>query len=227
MPPHKKVFITSASYNGNLKGQGGRSSGIAGANALCQTHATDAGLDGTYQAWVSNGSVNPSISFDRTSDSIPYYLVNAEKVADNWSDLTDGDIENPINADENGNIVPSGTRVWTGTRYDVTVGQGSQCNNWVAGGSNQYGSIGSTDNTDALWTYEGGTAARCNQEHRLYCFQQLADSDGDGLLDTNELDDYGTDPLNADTDGDGLNDGYEVNALGTGKSGVQCDVSVI
>jgi len=145
---------------------------------------------------------------------MPYYLLNAGKVADSWSDLTDGDIQNPINVDENGDTVPSETRVWTGTRSDVTVGQGNQCNNWVAGGSNQYGSIGSTDSTDALWTYEGGTTARCNQEHRLYCFQQL-DSDGDGLFDTDEVDVHGTDPFIADTDGDGLDDGDEVNTHNT------------
>lgn len=37
------------------------------------------------------------------------------------------------------------------------------------------------------------------------------DSDGDGLLDADELKVYGTDPLNPDTDGDGLTDGAEVN----------------
>ena len=221
------IFVTSASYHGNLKGQGGKSSGIAGANALCQTHATNAGLDGTFLAWVSHGSNNPSIYFDRTSDRFPYYLFDTNggvgaRVADNWIDLTNGDIQNPINRDENGDIVPSGTRVWTGTRSNVSKGEGNQCNNWVAGGSNQYGSIGSTDHTDALWTYQGGTTARCNQEHRLYCFQQL-DSDGDSLFDTDEVDVYGTGPLNADTDGDGLNDGDEVNTHNTDPLNVDSD----
>jgi hypothetical protein len=36
------------------------------------------------------------------------------------------------------------------------------------------------------------------------------DTDGDGLLDQEELNTYGTDPNRADTDGDGLNDGDEV-----------------
>ena len=42
-----------------------------------------------------------------------------------------------------------------------------------------------------------------------------ADSDHDGLLDTNEIWGVGTDPTKADTDGDGQNDGDEV-AAGTG-----------
>lgn len=37
------------------------------------------------------------------------------------------------------------------------------------------------------------------------------DTDGDGLLDDDEVNIYGTDPNNPDTDGDGYNDGGEVN----------------
>ena len=37
----------------------------------------------------------------------------------------------------------------------------------------------------------------------------MVDTDGDGLLDTEELE-LGTDPTNPDTDGDGLTDGEEV-----------------
>ena len=43
----------------------------------------------------------------------------------------------------------------------------------------------------------------------------LADSDGDGLLDVDELR-YGTDPRNADTDGDGFNDLLEVRLRNAG-----------
>ena len=40
------------------------------------------------------------------------------------------------------------------------------------------------------------------------------DSDNDGLLDGDEVKNYGTNPLVADTDGDGLEDGDEI-ILGT------------
>lgn len=42
-----------------------------------------------------------------------------------------------------------------------------------------------------------------------------ADTDGDGLLDGEEVDQYGTDPLVVDTDGDGMSDGEEVHVLGS------------
>ncbi|MBR4604172.1 MAG: hypothetical protein IKO43_04960, partial [Kiritimatiellae bacterium] len=38
----------------------------------------------------------------------------------------------------------------------------------------------------------------------------LVDSDGDGLMDVDETDYYGTNPYDADTDDDGIPDGYEV-----------------
>ncbi|HEY3875732.1 MAG TPA: binary toxin-like calcium binding domain-containing protein, partial [Candidatus Kapabacteria bacterium] len=44
---------------------------------------------------------------------------------------------------------------------------------------------------------------------------QLADSDGDGLTDLEEILIYHTDPNNPDTDGDGLTDGEEVRIYGT------------
>jgi outer membrane protein OmpA-like peptidoglycan-associated protein len=44
---------------------------------------------------------------------------------------------------------------------------------------------------------------------------QLADSDGDGLTDLEEIMIYHTDPFTADSDGDGLNDGDEVRIYGT------------
>ncbi|MCC6489217.1 MAG: SBBP repeat-containing protein, partial [Candidatus Hydrogenedentes bacterium] len=42
-----------------------------------------------------------------------------------------------------------------------------------------------------------------------------ADSDGDGLSNFEEVETYGTDPLNPDSDGDDLSDGDEVNRYGT------------
>jgi len=41
-----------------------------------------------------------------------------------------------------------------------------------------------------------------------------ADTDGDGISDYDEINEYGTDPDKADTDGDGLNDGDELSYWG-------------
>ena len=50
-----------------------------------------------------------------------------------------------------------------------------------------------------------------NREEKMFgTDKNIADSDGDGLKDGEEVKTYKTDPLKADTDGDGLKDGEEV-----------------
>ncbi len=59
------------------------------------------------------------------------------------------------------------------------------------------------------------------EEKKLGTNPNMADTDGDGLLDGDEVNFYHTDPLKADTDADGFKDGYEVergySPLGPGK----------
>ncbi|MFT7520492.1 MAG: hypothetical protein ACI9MC_002641, partial [Kiritimatiellia bacterium] len=49
-------------------------------------------------------------------------------------------------------------------------------------------------------------------ERRLGTGTAIADSDGDGLLDGEEVHEYGTDPLQADGDHDGFEDPAEIEA---------------
>lgn len=49
-----------------------------------------------------------------------------------------------------------------------------------------------------------------SRERELGLNPDVADTDGDGLLDGDEVDVHNTDPLNADSDGDGLADGLEI-----------------
>jgi len=48
------------------------------------------------------------------------------------------------------------------------------------------------------------------EEKKLGTNPNNSDTDGDGLMDSDEVKFYHTDPLKADTDGDGYKDGYEV-----------------
>jgi len=58
------------------------------------------------------------------------------------------------------------------------------------------------------------------EEKKLGTKIDVADSDGDGVLDSDEVNGYKTNPNKADSDGDGYEDGYEIrrgyNPLGSG-----------
>ena len=51
----------------------------------------------------------------------------------------------------------------------------------------------------------------------------LGDTDGDGILDIDEINVHLTDLNNADTDGDGILDGQEVNTLNTDPNNADTD----
>ena len=64
----KTVFVTKASFKGNL-------GGLAGADEKCQAEADDHASivpSGTYLAWLSDGTNSPDTRFAKSSD--PYVL---------------------------------------------------------------------------------------------------------------------------------------------------------
>ncbi len=92
----KTVFVTSAQFNGNL-------GGLEGADAKCQAEADGPASivpSGTYLAWLSDGTDSPDTRF--TKSAHPYILLDGTKIAENYTDLTDGSILNAINIDPTG-----------------------------------------------------------------------------------------------------------------------------
>ena len=62
-----------------------------------------------------------------------------------------------------------------------------------------------------------------DEEKQLGTDPHKADTDGDGLSDGNEVNNFKTDPLKADSDGDGLKDGDEVNTSKTDPNNADSD----
>src|SRR4051812_38795722 len=86
------VFVTSIQQNGNL-------GGLAGADAICQTRASFAGLPGTYRAWLSTTAVDAEARFFHSTS--PYVLTDGTTVvANNWDDLVDGTLAEAITMTE-------------------------------------------------------------------------------------------------------------------------------
>lgn len=163
--PPLKVFVTSQSYNGVAFG------GVSGADTKCQDLAAAAGLPdpGSFLAWLSDSSSSPAIRFNNPSN-LSYQLVDGTiAIANDFADLTNGNIQNPINVDENGaptlGIVP--TAVWTGTNSAGNL-ISPNCGGWFDGDGS--GSVGSTDFLSGQWTDNGSQS--CMLTARLYCFQQ-------------------------------------------------------
>ncbi len=162
---HRKVFVSSAGYPGSL-------GGLPGADAKCQTLAASAGLSGTYKAWLSDGSIGPHERFDTAFTGV-YELVDGTLVAHGWSDLTDGALEHPIDANEmNDGMVDASP--WSNTSTEGEPLGTSHCVNWTSSAGADKGAYGSTLTTNAAWTDGSNGTVPCNVGASLYCFEDPA-----------------------------------------------------
>lgn len=164
-----RVFITNATFTGNL-------GGLAGADIKCQTAATTAKLGGNWKAWISAGQESASTRL--VHKTTVYKLINNTVVANNWTDLTDGSLQNLITTTESG--VATTGNVWTNTLGNGNVSNpdsSAACDAgggfWTAsvstGNIQSFGGI-STNSSNNFWTY--GVGAGCQSTYHLYCFEQ-------------------------------------------------------
>ena len=107
----KIVFVTEGVYEGDL-------GGLAGADAICQSDAEDAGLTVTFRAWLSDSASSPATDPSWYKSPVPYLLTDGRIIAENWQDLTDGVLLNAIDRTAGGNVVGQPEWVWTNTRID-------------------------------------------------------------------------------------------------------------
>ncbi len=160
----KTIFVTSATFDGNL-------GGLTGADDKCQAEADGPASivpSGTYLAWLSDGTDSPDTRF--TKSSHPYMLPDGTKIAEDFTDLTDGSILHTINIDTTGKSLGL-QRFWTGTNADGTSAQQLVlCDGWTDPLVGSWGLTGSTIQTSTLWStqYQG----QCGTPIRLVCFQQ-------------------------------------------------------
>jgi hypothetical protein len=153
------IFVSSISYNGNL-------GGLSGADQKCQTLATQAGLSGTFKAWLSSSTTSASTRI--THASVPYIRFDGVIIANDWTDLTDGKLIVPINLTEYGTIA-STSNVWTNTTASGGIASSTNtCSNW--GATSGLGIRGQNSSTSGAWTYKGST--KCSSFLLLYCIQE-------------------------------------------------------
>jgi hypothetical protein len=154
--PSRIVFVTSTTHDGGL-------GGTDGADGICGDRAGEAGLEGTYLAWLSGAT---SAATRLAHFDGPYLRTDGVQVADDWDDLTDGSLDAAINRDEDGGSVADD--VWTGTTSSGSAD--TRCDDFGDGTLGASGVCGSSTATGGGWT--DNLVPTCNTALRLYCVQQ-------------------------------------------------------
>lgn len=156
-----RVFVTEATFSSSF-------GGAVGADMRCQMAAGAAGLTGIWAAWISDVGSSPSVRFNK--DLGPYILLDGTPVANDWLDLTDGQLDHAIDLTETMQLTDTG--VWTGTRPNGAAAPAvDYCMNWSSPGGTT--SFGFASSTDGSWTANPNDPG-CDNILHLYCFEQLA-----------------------------------------------------
>jgi hypothetical protein len=160
---YKRIFITSAGYSGNLAAAGGKTTGLEGADALCNTAATAAALGGTWKAWISDGTTR---AIDRITATGPWKKLDSGNttVFNNKANLQTQPLST-IDYNENG--VLTGGSVWTGTATGGAPTT-SYCSGWASSSSSYYGTYGQVAIISA-WT--DSSTGNCSNDNHLYCLE--------------------------------------------------------
>jgi len=160
-------FIAFATSQGGFDGNLG---GLEGADLICNDLAEDAGLNGTFVAWLSINNIN---AIDRIEDEI-YALPNTAgepktKVINNKEDIINGNLLfHPINITEFGGDASTSGGVWTGTDEFGNAMTNKNCEGWTV--TSGYGIRGRSNAVNKDWTnYNEETCS--DEARRLYCFE--------------------------------------------------------
>jgi len=163
------VFVTSTVVAGNFAEAGPL-------EAECNRLADLAGLlvdhEPRFFPWISTAAGDASDYLHHARGR--YVLRNGAVLANDWDALVAGELQNPPNIDEYGEVWD--VAVWTGTRPDGTrVPESTQCNNWLEDDPDFTGAWGYSKRLDAEWTQWADAdvaLSPCGAHQALYCFEQ-------------------------------------------------------
>lgn len=149
--------------------------GLEGADAICQSEADAAGLEGTFLAWLStSANDDPESRFSHAGG--PFVRTDGIIIAEDWADLTDGELIASINHNAAGEEIVHflGIDVVTATAANGTHVPRSfaACGSYTADYELGEPDRGNSNEIDGRWSaiaepWDCGIAGA-----GLYCFQQ-------------------------------------------------------
>lgn len=169
------IFISSATFRGNLESNLVETTGVKRADDLCQILAIGGGLPGSYYAWLSdnNGSETSDVASrmggaEDGADVVYVMPKGGVVIANGWDELVSDGPEEPIIRTESGGLLNDPpVRVWTNTAMDGTSLGQSACNNWTS--ADGFGFTGSTTVGSAWTSLEPFLCVKTTVH--LYCIQ--------------------------------------------------------
>lgn len=169
----RRVFITAATFHGDLRTQGAGSDGVDGADRLCASAAAAASLGGTWLAWVSSAEVD---ALTRLPDDARWTLIDESIEVFPSRGMIQFGPQHAIDLADTGVVVLAGETVWTNTDSfgkNSTAGQNDACDDWS--GQTGLAAVGVLFDADIggpglSWTDTQQPQA-CGGAHHLYCFE--------------------------------------------------------
>lgn len=157
------VFVSSALVTGNVNG-------LAGADKTCQTLADNAGIKGTFVAYLSQSTQAATINApSRVGSATGWVRVDGKAVMNAITGFQNG-LFNPVLLDEKGNDTTNTSIVWTGTNkaglyQDQCYGGTVAPIPWI--GTSGSATIGISTATSAISISSDTTG--CASARHLYC----------------------------------------------------------
>ena len=169
------VFLSSASYTGNL-------GGIAGADKACNEFAAASPeLTGTYRAWLLVDGQTLADRFPEFAEPAAWNFTNlgADLLAKSFQELVAVGPVSPVAYTELGAPLPN-VRAWTNITAAGTVA-GGDCGQWTsmdgvalvghAGFLPDQGPMAQAWRENRWWTDYLGYKRACKDHHHIYCIQ--------------------------------------------------------
>ena len=145
------------------------STGIAAADAICQSEAAAAALPNatTFLSLLSTSTASAASRFNVSAGSEPFVRPDGIEIAAAPT-LAAGTLDSGIWQNADGTYVTAGTTLaWTGSTNPSTLGSHT-CNNWITKSASITGSVGDSSRTD-FWFNDGATA--CSGSSVVYCLE--------------------------------------------------------